>query len=91
MKKIIRYVCYGILLVVIIYACGYMVIPKFLTIGKRSNHNVYVSLGFHVNMYHSYRIDTNDEAGFGKDIRVIRKIIEVLDEKVKMVSEPLSF
>jgi hypothetical protein len=60
-----------------------MVIPKLLTIGKHSNHNVYVSLGFHVNMYHSYRIDTNDEAGFGKDIRVIRKIIEVLDEKNK--------
>ncbi|MCX8124568.1 MAG: hypothetical protein N3F66_10455 [Spirochaetes bacterium] len=27
-----------------------------------------MSLGFHANFYHSYRIDTNDEAGFGKDI-----------------------
>ncbi len=34
---------------------------------------------FHANFYHSYRGDTPDELGFGKDIRIIRKIIEVLD------------
>ena len=46
---------------------------------KTTPHKVHVALGFHANMYHSYRIDTNDEAGFGKDIRIMRKIIKVLD------------
>jgi len=32
-----------------------------------------------VNFYHSYRGDTPDEFGFGKDIRIIRKTIEALD------------
>jgi len=55
--------------------------PRIPLIGKKTGHKVYLALGFHGNLYHSYRIDTNDEAGFGKDIRIIRKIIEVLDEK----------
>jgi hypothetical protein len=38
-----------------------------------------VAFGFHVNLYHSYRIDTNDEDGFGKDIRIIRHLIRTLD------------
>lgn len=42
-------------------------------------HKVYVAFGFHVNLYHSFRIDTNDEAGFGKDIRIIRHLIRTLD------------
>ncbi|AAM25110.1 hypothetical protein M2349_000439 [Caldanaerobacter subterraneus subsp. tengcongensis MB4] len=41
---------------------------------------IHLGFGFHVNLYHSYRSDTPDEAGFGGDIRVIRKIIEVLNE-----------
>jgi hypothetical protein len=49
-------------------------------IGKTTEHKVYLALGFHVNLYHSYRTDTNNEAGFGKDIRIIRKIIQVLDD-----------
>ncbi len=40
---------------------------------------VYVALGFHINFYHSWRGDTPDEAGFGTDIRVIRKVLEMLD------------
>ncbi|MBN1668031.1 MAG: hypothetical protein JW862_13135, partial [Anaerolineales bacterium] len=40
---------------------------------------VYVSLGFHINCYHSWRGDTPDEAGFGTDIRVIREIIQTLE------------
>ncbi|MEQ2130516.1 glycosyl hydrolase family 57 [Caldanaerobacter subterraneus KAk] len=43
-------------------------------------NKVHLGFGFHVNLYHSYRGDTPDEAGFGGDIRVIRKIIEVLNE-----------
>ena len=41
---------------------------------------VHIGYGFHVNCYHSYRGDSNDELGFGGDIRIIRKIISILDE-----------
>jgi hypothetical protein len=40
---------------------------------------IYLAFRFHVNFYHSYRGDTPDEAGFGKDIRVIRHILATLD------------
>jgi len=40
---------------------------------------VHIGFGFHVNLYHSFREDTNDEKGFAGDIRVIRNIIAVLD------------
>lgn len=43
-------------------------------------HKVFVAFGFHVNLYHSFRNDTNDEYGYGKDIRVIRHIIKTLDQ-----------
>jgi hypothetical protein len=43
------------------------------------DYKVFVAFGFHVNLYHSFRNDTNDEYGFGKDIRVIRHIIKTLD------------
>lgn len=38
-----------------------------------------VALRFHVNFYHSYRGDSLDERGIGKDIRIIRSIIDTLD------------
>ncbi len=38
-----------------------------------------VAFRFHVNFYHSYRGDSLDERGIGKDIRIIRSIIESLD------------
>ena len=44
------------------------------------NHKIHVAFGFHVNCYHSYRGDTNDNLGFGSDIRIIRHIISVLDD-----------
>lgn len=44
-----------------------------------SDHEVHIAFGFHVNLYHSFRNDTNDEDGFGKDIRIIRRIIRTLD------------
>ena len=47
---------------------------------KNSSPNVYVAFGFHVNLYHSFRGDTNDEKGFGKDIRIIRHIIRTLND-----------
>jgi hypothetical protein len=45
----------------------------------RTPHGIYVAFGFHGNLYHSFRNDTNDEQGFGKDIRVIRHTIATLD------------
>ncbi len=44
------------------------------------NHKIHVAYGFHVNCYHSYRGDTNDNLGFGSDIRIIRKILDVLTD-----------
>lgn len=44
-----------------------------------NNCVIYLSFRFHGNFYHSYRGDTPDEMGFGKDIRIIRHIIRVLD------------
>jgi hypothetical protein len=43
------------------------------------SYKVYVMLGFHINFYHSWRGDTPDEAGFGTDMRVIRRILDILD------------
>ncbi|MBR3150311.1 MAG: hypothetical protein IKF64_09075 [Eubacterium sp.] len=44
------------------------------------NNKVHIGFGFHVNCYHSYRGDTNDNLGFGSDIRIIRQIIDVLNK-----------
>ncbi len=41
---------------------------------------IHVAFRFHGNFYHSYRGDTPDELGFGKDIRIIRHLIDTLDE-----------
>lgn len=79
--KIVKYAGVIIIISFLLYALGYIFIPRISAIGKDTKHKVYVALGSHANFYHSYRIDTNDEAGFGKDIRIVRKIIEVLDEK----------
>ena len=43
------------------------------------DYKVYVTLGFHINFYHSWRGDTPDEAGFGTDIRIIREILQILN------------
>lgn len=43
------------------------------------SYKVHIGYGFHVNCYHSYRGDSNDELGFGGDIRIIRRIIEILN------------
>ncbi len=43
-------------------------------------NKIHVAYGFHVNCYHSYRGDTNDNLGFGSDIRIIRKILDILTD-----------
>lgn len=42
--------------------------------------SIHIAFRFHGNYYHSYRGDTPDELGFGKDIRIIRHILKVLDD-----------
>lgn len=44
-----------------------------------SDPRIHIAFRFHVNLYHSYREDTPDEVGFGKDIRIIRHTPDVLD------------
>ena len=44
-----------------------------------SSYGIHVVFRFHGNFYHSYRGDTPDEKGFGKDIRIIRHLIDTLD------------
>jgi hypothetical protein len=44
------------------------------------NFKTYVMLGFHINFYHSWRGDTPDEAGFGTDMRVVRGVLDMLDQ-----------
>ena len=40
---------------------------------SHSEHpTISLAFRFHANFYHSYRGDTPDELGFGKDIRIIR-------------------
>jgi hypothetical protein len=41
---------------------------------------IHLAFRFHGSFYHSYRGDTPDELGFGKDIRLIGHLIETLDE-----------
>jgi len=80
-KKKSTLITWAIIAGVLVVLLAAYAIPKLALAGKQTDHKVYVAFGFHGNLYHSYRIDTNDEAGFGKDIRVIRKIISTLDEK----------
>lgn len=39
-----------------------------------------VAFRFHANLYHSYRGDTPDEDGIGKDIRLIKYCLDILDK-----------
>ena len=43
-------------------------------------NRIHIAYGFHVNCYHSYRGDTNDNLGFGSDIRIIRKTLDILTQ-----------
>jgi|GEM_PF-3184907 len=43
-------------------------------------YKIHLALGFHVNLYHSYRGDNVDASGIGPDIQMIRKILSDLDD-----------
>ncbi|MEZ4440121.1 MAG: hypothetical protein R3B72_13575 [Polyangiaceae bacterium] len=47
--------------------------------GAEAGGTVHLALSFHVNLYHSYRGDTNDDDGYGLDIDVIRSVLDWLD------------
>jgi len=42
---------------------------------------VHVALSFHVNLYHSYRGDSNDDDGYGIDLDVMRAELDWLDAR----------
>ncbi len=42
---------------------------------------VHIALSFHVNLYHSYRGDTNDDDGYGIDLDVMRAELDWLDAR----------
>jgi len=46
---------------------------------KEQAARIHLAFRFHVNFYHSYRGDSLDEQGIGKDIRIIRGILDDLD------------
>lgn len=77
-KNIFKYLLPGIIL--------FWLLQTFITGGAYESiraenpHKVHIAFGFHGNLYHSFRGDTNDEQGFGMDIRIIRKTIQVLDK-----------
>lgn len=41
--------------------------------------SIHLALRFHANFVHSYRGDTPDDEGFGQDLRIILRILDVLD------------
>ncbi len=47
--------------------------------GRIQMPKIFIAFRFHVNFYHSYRGDAPDESGIGKDIRIIRGILDDLD------------
>ena len=69
-----------ITLVGVIFLLGSSIHDFSMAKGEKLDRKVGIALGFHINLYHSYRLDTNDEYGFGKDIRIIRNTIRTLDE-----------
>ena len=44
-----------------------------------ADSSIHLAFRFHVNFYHSYRGDSLDERGIGKDIRIIRSLLDDLD------------
>ena len=45
-----------------------------------SKKKIYLALSPHINYYHSYRGDSKGETGFGKDLAMMRGIIDELDK-----------
>lgn len=63
----------------VLYLVSVAAFPRIPLIKTSTEKKVYIAFGFHVNLYHSFRGDTNDNDGFGRDIRVIRNTLQTLD------------
>lgn len=55
-------------------------IPLFERRIEMKNQKICLVCGFHVNYNHSWRGDRNDRTGFGPDSKVIKGVIDILDE-----------
>lgn len=78
MKRILFYLTFFVFLLISIIK--FYSDRQIYKINKSQNpHKIYLCLGFHASMRHSWRGDMPDETGVGVDIRVIRKIIEILN------------
>lgn len=66
-----------LLFLLLLTAMSFLWLPRALEpVGSAATGlRVHIAFGFHVNLYHSLRGDTNDENGFGQDIRAIRHIL----------------
>jgi hypothetical protein len=67
-------------LALVILLSSALLIPMQKMTTAESPHKIYVTLGFHTSFYHSWRGDTPDEAGFGTDIRLVRSILDILND-----------
>ncbi len=51
-----------------------------MSTNEQTQHGrIHLAFRYHVNFYHSYRGDSLDERGIGKDIRIIRGTLDALD------------
>ncbi|MFH2010795.1 MAG: hypothetical protein ABI333_29610 [bacterium] len=53
--------------------------PETVECAERGGATVLLAFSQHTSLFHSYRGDTNDDDGFGKDIEIIRSTIEIFD------------
>lgn len=53
--------------------------PVTVVCPERGGATVLLAFSQHTNLYHSYRGDTPDDDGYGKDIDIIRSTIEIFD------------
>jgi len=83
MKRTLFYLVIYLIIFVVLAFCSAAAYSHWQVsqINKSQNpYNVYLSFGFHLCTKHSWRGDALDETGFGVNIRVIREIIEILNE-----------
>ena len=72
----------NLILVLILFGVWLLWLPRVFestSSAAKTSRKVHIAFGLHVNLYHSYRGDTNDENGFGQDIRAIRHTLHELD------------
>ena len=53
--------------------------------GIKMDYKIHIAFGFHVNCYHSYRGDTNDEQGFEKAVKIYSGFNNVAEKKIEQI------